>query len=425
MTLRLWSLLRRRLFEEKATAVYDTLDRPLVPILARMEANGIKIDVAKLHELSYHFSRQADVLATSIYEQTGQHFNLASPKQMGDVLFGAMGLPHGKKTKTGAWATDAKTLEDLAAQGHKVVDDILSWRQLTKLISTYTEALPQAINPRTGRVHTSFTLTVTNTGRLSSTDPNLQNIPIRSDDGRQIRTAFVAEAGHRLICLDYSQIELRLVAEMAGIERLKQAFRDGLDIHAATAAEVFGLPLDQVTADKRRAAKAINFGIIYGISGYGLGRQLGVEPAVANAYIKEYMARFPELATFMERTKEFARQHGYVETLWGRKCWIPNIRASGPLRAFAERQAINAPLQGTAADIVKRAMIVVDRYLLDNPQMGGRLLLQVHDELVVEAPETEAAELGATLGRLMEGVCDLSIPLVVGVGTGPNWDQAH
>jgi DNA polymerase-1 len=325
----------------------------------------------------------------------------------------------------GAYSTDAKTLEDLAAQGHDIVDDIIQWRQLAKLRSTYTESLQQQINPKTDRVHTSFNLTVTNTGRLSSTDPNLQNIPIRTEEGRLIRTAFVPEKGCKLISIDYSQIELRLVAEMAGLKRLQEAFKNNQDIHALTASEVFGIPLAEVNSERRRAAKAINFGIIYGISGFGLARQLGTDNSTASAYIKTYMQRFPELAAYMADTKAFAKKHGYVETLLGRVIHVPGITSkNGAERSFAERQAINAPIQGTAADIMKLAMIAVDR-VIQQQKMPAKILLQVHDELVIEVEENAVETVGNAAKNAMENVYHMDTPLIAEWGSGNNWDEAH
>ncbi len=425
ITFRLHSVLKQRLIEEKMVSVYERLDRPLVSIIARMETAGIKVDPLILKEMSADFTKQLDIYQQKVFDQAGQEFNLASPKQMGEVLFDNLGLPGGKKTKTGAWSTDAKTLEELSAKGHDIIDDILHWRQLAKLKSTYTDALQTQIDPKTGRVHTSFGLTATSTGRLSSSDPNLQNIPIRTEEGRKIRQAFVARSGYKMVCIDYSQVELRLVAEMANIERLKQAFRDGIDIHSLTASEVFGIPLDEMNSERRRAAKAINFGIIYGISGYGLARQLGVENHVASDYIKRYMARFPELEEFMENTKKFAKENGYVETLYGRKCWVPDISSSHySRRAFAERQAINAPIQGTAADIMKRAMINVDKALA-KMDLDATLLLQIHDELIFEVLGKDVDATIDLVKHEMESVIELGVPLIADAGVGDNWDQAH
>lgn len=425
ITYRLHEVLKPRLAQEKMTSIYERLDRPLISIIAKMESRGIKVDPLILKEMSADFAKGLEEYQKKVFDQAGQEFNLASPKQMGEVLFDNMGLTGGKKTKTGAWSTDAKTLEELSAQGHTIIDDILAWRQLAKLKSTYTDALQNQIDTKTGRVHTSFALTATSTGRLASSDPNLQNIPIRTEEGRKIRTAFIADKGNKLVCIDYSQVELRLVAEMAGIERLKQAFRDGIDIHTMTASEVFGIPIDEMTSERRRAAKAINFGIIYGISGFGLARQLGVDNATAADYIKRYMARFPELETFMEETKDFAKSHGYVETLYGRRCWVPDIASSNyPRRAFAERQAINAPIQGTAADIMKRAMINVDR-VLGASGLQAKMLLQIHDELIFEVLEKDVDATIALVKKEMESVIKMDVPLVAEAGVGDNWDEAH
>ncbi len=424
-TLRLYDIFKPRLAPEKMAAVYEDIERPLIPVIARMELTGVKVDQAVLKNLSQAFGEKIATLEEEIQKKAGHPFNVGSPKQLGVVLFDEMGLPGGSKTKTGDWSTAVDVLEDLAAQGHDFVEKILEWRHLSKLKSTYTEALQAAINPANGRVHTSFAMASTSTGRLSSSDPNLQNIPIRSEEGRMIRRAFVAAPGYTLLSADYSQVELRLAAELAGIETLKQAFRDKEDIHAITASKVFGIPLSEMTPDVRRQAKAINFGIIYGISGFGLSRQIGVTPGEAGTFIKQYMARFPELATFMEETKAYGRQHGYVRTRYGRKCVIPGITdKNAARRAGAERQAINAPLQGTAADLVKMAMVRID-HLIRAGKIDARMLLQVHDELVFEVPEAKAAEVSALIRAEMEAVADFSIPLEASAGTAANWADAH
>lgn len=424
-TLRLYHQLKPRLAPEKMAGVYEDIERPLADIIARMEFVGIKVDPLVLRSLSQTFGVKIMALEEEIHKLAGHTFNVGSPKQLGSVLFDEMGLTGGTKTKTGEWSTSADVLEDLAAQGHSFVEKILEWRHLSKLKSTYTEALQEAINPATGRVHTSFSMALTNTGRLSSSDPNLQNIPIRTEEGRLIRTAFVAEAGHLLISADYSQIELRLVAEMAGIEALKQAFRSGEDIHALTASQVFGVPLDQMTPDIRRKAKAINFGIIYGISGFGLAKQLDCSTGEASCYIKQYLSRFPELAVFMDRAKAEARENGFVRTLYGRKCVIAGIHdKNAARRSFAERQAINAPLQGTAADLIKMAMIRVDQMIMKE-NLPARLLLQVHDELILEAPESEAERIAERVKTAMESVAKFSIPLVAEAQYAKNWSEAH
>lgn len=425
ITLRLYNIFKPRIVPEHMTTVYETLERALAPVIADMEFTGIRVDPAFLRRMSNDFAKKIDALERTIHEMAGQAFNIASPKQLGDVLFGAMGLQGGRKTKTGGYSTGADVLEELSGQ-HPIVDAILEWRGLSKLKSTYADALPEAINPRTGRVHTSFSLAGTNTGRLSSSDPNLQNIPIRTEDGRKIREAFIPADGHLLLSVDYSQIELRLAAEMADIKALKQAFHDGIDVHAATASQVFGVPLDQMTPDIRRNAKAINFGIIYGISGFGLAKQLGIGNAEAAEYIKKYLARFPELKTFMDGAKEFARQHGYVETLYGRKCFVRGINDKNPaMRSFAERQAINAPLQGTAADIMKRAMIALVPALAQ-AGLGAKMLLQVHDELLFEVPEAEKDATEKLVKQVMEAAGPgISLPLVVEAGWGQNWAEAH
>jgi DNA polymerase-1 len=367
-------------------------------------------------------------LEGEIYGLAGMEFNLGSPKQLGEILFDKLQLGGGKKTKTGAYSTDAAILEQLALT-HDLPRRVLDWRQLSKLKSTYTDALVEQIDPQTGRVHTCYSLAATSTGRLSSTEPNLQNIPIRTEEGRKIRKAFVAEPGHVLLSADYSQIELRLAAHVAEIEALKEAFVKGQDIHALTASEVFQVPMEQLDRETRRRAKAINFGIIYGISSFGLAAQLGIPQAEAAQYIKAYFARFPGIRDYMDRTKELCRAQGYVETLFGRKCFIPGIRdGNAARRQGAERQAINAPLQGTAADIVKRAMVRLPKRLKD-ADLKARMLLQVHDELLFEVPEDETERTAVVVKEVMEAACDprcvLSVPLVVETGAATNWDAAH
>ena len=428
VTLRLWQVLKPRLRTEQVTTVYETLERPLVPVLAAMEQAGIKVDRPMLSRLSADFSQRMAALEAQAHEQAGREFNIGSPKQLGEILFDEMNIPGGKKTKTGAWVTDADVLEGLAEEGHPLPRTIVDWRTLSKLRSTYTEALQAAIKPETGRVHTSYMMAGAQTGRLSSTDPNLQNIPVRTEEGRKIREAFIAEDGNVLVSADYSQIELRILAHMADIPALKQAFKDGLDIHAMTASEMFGVPVEGMDPMVRRQAKAINFGIIYGISGFGLARQLGIPQSEAAAYIKEYFKRFPGIRQYMDETKAFAHETGYVRTAFGRKINLPDMKAKGPARAFAERQAINAPLQGTAADIIKRAMIRMPEALAA-AGLTARMLLQVHDELVFECPEKEADKLIKVAQDTMSGAdgpsIKLSVPLVVEAKAAKNWAAAH
>jgi DNA polymerase-1 len=425
ITLRLWRALKPRLALERMVTVYETLERPLVPVIAAMEATGVLVDRAVLAALSRDFAGRLFELEGEIHRLAGHSFNVGSPKQLAEVLYGELGLAGGRKGKTGTLSTDSATLEPLAEQGSEIAQKVLDWRQLAKLKSTYTDALQEQIDPKTGRVHTAFALAATSTGRLSSTDPNLQNIPIRTEEGRKIRTAFVAPPGHRLLSVDYSQIELRLVAEIAGIEALKQAFRDGTDIHALTASQVFGVPLAEMTPELRRQAKAINFGIIYGISGYGLGRQLGITTGAANAFIKDYLDRFHELRDWMETTKAFCRANGFVRTQFGRKCHIQGINDRNPARrSFAERQATNAPIQGTAADIMKRAMVRMPD-ALRAAGLQARLLLQVHDELLFEVADSEADATAALVRRVMEAAASLSVPLIAEAGLGANWAEAH
>ena len=429
VTLRLWRVLKPRLAAEAMTSVYETLERPMVPVLARMERRGISIDRQVLARLSGEFAKRALALEEEIRALAGEPLNPGSPKQLGDILFGKMGLPGGTKTKTGAWATGARALEELAEDGHALPQKILDWRQVAKLRSTYTDALPGYVNPTTHRVHTSFALASTTTGRLSSSEPNLQNIPIRNEEGRKIRRAFVAEPGRKLISADYSQIELRLLAEVANVPALREAFREGIDIHALTASEMFGVPVQDMPGDIRRRAKAINFGIIYGISAFGLANQLGIEREEAGAYIKKYFERFPGIRDYMDETREFARAHGYVLTLFGRKCHYPDIRNSNPsIRAFNERAAINARLQGSAADIIRRAMVRVEPALAE-AGLNAQMLLQVHDELIFEAPEAEVEQSLPVIKKVMEDAphpaVHLSVPLRVDARAAGNWDEAH
>ena len=425
VALRLWHALRPTLRTTCSLAIYEQVERRLVPVLMRMEQAGVKVDEAELRRMSADFAARMAVMETEIHAKAGRSFNLGSPKALGEILFDEMKLPGGKRMQTGAWGTDVVVLQTLADQGHELPARIIAWRQLSKLRSTYTEALVQQINPDTGRVHTSFAQAITSTGRLSSTDPNLQNIPIRTEEGGRIRRAFVAEPGHVLVSCDYSQIELRLMAHVADIAPLKEAFATGQDIHARTASEVFGVPMEGMDGATRRRAKAINFGIIYGISAFGLARQLSIEPPEAKLYIDAYFARYPGIRAYMERTKEEARIHGYVLTPFGRRCFVPGIADKGAQRrAYAERQAINAPLQGGAADIIKRAMVRLPDALAQ-AGLSARLLLQVHDELLFEAPEAEAAETAAVAKRVMEGAEHISVPLVVETGTGHSWADAH
>jgi len=429
VTLRLWQLLKPRLVAERVTGVYETLERPLVPVLARMERRGITIDRPVLSRLSGDFAQRAGTLEAEIQELAGGPLNPGSPKQIAEFLFGKLGLPGGTKTKTGQWSTGARVLDDLAEQGHPLPQKILDWRQVTKLKSTYTDALPDHVDPSTHRVHTSYALASTTTGRLSSSEPNLQNIPIRNEEGRKIRRAFIASEGHKLVSADYSQIELRLLAEIADIPALRKAFREGLDIHAMTASEMFGVPVKDMPGEVRRRAKAINFGIIYGISAYGLAAQLGIAREEAGAYIRKYFERFPGIRAYMDETKAFAKKNGYVLTLFGRKCHYPDIASSNAsIRAFNERAAINARLQGTAADIIRRAMVRMDAALAKH-KLSAQMLLQVHDELVFEVPDGEVASTLPVIEKVMEDApmpaLSLSVPLAVEARAADNWDAAH
>ena len=425
ITLRLHTLMKPRLAREHMTTVYERLERPLVYVLEEMERTGIKVDAKKLKDFSADFEKRMAELETHAHKLAGHEFNVGSPKQVGEILFDEMSLDGGKKGKTGAYSTSADVLEDLIIQGHELPQTILDWRQLQKLKSTYTDALVETINPDTGRVHTSFSQAVTSTGRLSSNDPNLQNIPIRSEEGRKIRQAFVADKGHVLMSADYSQIELRLLAHVADIESLKQAFADGQDIHAITASEIFDVPMDGMDPMVRRQAKAINFGIIYGISAFGLARQLSIPRGDAQRYIEAYFERYPGIKDYMERTKKQAHDLGYVETEFGRKCHVRGINEKNQaVRGNAERAAINAPFQGGAADIIKRAMVRV-QHALDDAKLGARMLLQVHDELIFEVPEKEVEKTKSVVKDVMESAARLNVPLEVDIGTGANWDEAH
>lgn len=425
ITLRLWQLFKPQLHRVQVTTVYETLERPLVPVLAEMEMHGVKVDRDVLSRMSNAFAQKMAGLEAEIHELAGEPFNVGSPAQVGEILFDKMSLPGGTRGKTGKYSTPADVLEDLATE-HEMPARILDWRQLQKLKSTYTDALQGHINPDTGRVHTSYSITGANTGRLASTDPNLQNIPVRTEEGRRIREAFVAEPGNVMVSLDYSQIELRILAHIADIPALKQAFADGLDIHAMTASEMFDVPLDQMTPDIRRRAKAINFGVIYGISGFGLARNLRIPRAEAQEFIDRYFERFPGIRTYMDDTIAFAKEHGFVQTLFGRKIHTPEINAKGPHAGFARRAAINAPIQGTAADVIRRAMVRMPDAIRDLP---AKMLLQVHDELLFEVAE-DAVDATITAARdVMEGAADpavrLDVKLVVDAGRGANWAEAH
>jgi DNA polymerase-1 len=436
VTLRLWMTLKPRLAAERMTSVYETLERPLVCVLADMERTGIKVDKSILARLTSTFAQRVARLETEIYELAGHKFNLGSPRQLGEFLFDNLKLPGGRKTKTGQWETRAGLLDDLAAsedlpeQHRKLINVMLEWRQLTKLMSTYTESLPHHINPETGRIHTSYALASTTTGRLASTDPNLQNIPIRTKEGREIRTAFIAEPGHKLISADYSQIELRVLAHIADIPQLRNAFAEGLDIHAMTASEMFGVPVRDMPPDVRRRAKAINFGIIYGISAFGLAAQLGIAKQEAGEYITTYFKRFPGIRDYMESTKQRARERGFVETIFGRRIHYPEINTRNPsMRGFLERAAINAPIQGSAADIIRRAMIRMPAALQKARLRSVRMLLQVHDELVFEAKAAEADKALPTIRKVMEKAAEpavrLAVPVHVDAKAADNWEAAH
>ena len=426
VTLRLWQHLRPRLLEERMVTVYETLDRPLSPIVTEMERWGIRVDAHRLRQLSAEFTQRMAALEDQAYKLAGRSFNLGSPKQLGEVLFDEMSLGGaGRKTKTGAYATGAEVLEELALAGHELPRVILDWRQLQKLTRTYTDTLVQQVNPDTGRVHTCYSLAATSTGRLSSNEPNLQNIPIRTEEGRKIREAFVPEDGHLLVSADYSQIELRILADIADITPLKDAFANDVDIHRVTASQMFGMPVAEVGSDLRRSAKTINYGIVYGIGAFGLAQRLGIPQAQAKAYIDSYFEQYPGIRAYMDKAKAEAREKGYVTTLYGRRCYIPEINVKLPSRrAYAERAAINAPIQGSAADIMKRAMLHTWRDLKRKlPEV--RMLLSVHDELVFEVPERQVDDAQAVIKRTMERAAAMSVPLVVEVGHGASWEKAH
>jgi len=426
ITLRLWKLFKPMLHESSVTKVYETLERPLIPVLAKMEMNGIKVDRNTLSRMSNNFAQSMSGLEAEIYNLAGQTFNVGSPKQLGEILFDKLELPGGKKGKTGAYGTGVDVLEDLASEGHELPVKVLDWRQMSKLKSTYTDALQGHINPNTGRVHTSYVISGASTGRLSSTDPNLQNIPIRSEAGRKIREAFIAEEGNVLLSLDYSQIELRILAHIAKIDTLKQAFHEGQDIHALTASQMFNVPLENMDPMVRRQAKAINFGVIYGISGFGLARNLRIPRKEAQSFIDTYFERFPGIRTYMDETVSFAKENGYVETLFGRKIHTSEINAKGPQAGFAKRAAINAPIQGTAADIIRRAMVQMPNAIAHLPV---KMLLQVHDELIFEVSKDALNETTEVVRKIMEKasepVVKLDVPLVVDAGFGDNWSEAH
>lgn len=426
VTLRLWQMFKPQLHASKVTTVYETLERPLVPVLATMEMNGIKVDRDHLSRMSNNFAQKMAALEDEIHGLAGRSFNVGSPKQLGEILFDEMGLTGGKKGKTGAYATGVDVLEDLAAEGHDLPARVLDWRQMSKLKSTYTDALQTHINAETGRVHTSYSIAGASTGRLASTDPNLQNIPVRTEAGRRIREAFVPDEGNVLLSLDYSQIELRILAHIAKIPELQQAFADGIDIHALTASEMFGVPLDEMTPEVRRQAKGINFGVIYGISGFGLARNLRIPRKEAQGFIDRYFERFPGIRNYMDDTVAFAKEHGFVQTLFGRKIHTPEINAKGPQAGFSKRAAINAPIQGTAADVIRRAMIRMPAAIAHLP---ARMLLQVHDELLFEVPKDAVDETIDVVRGIMEGAAmpavQIDVPLIVDAGQGANWAEAH
>ncbi len=421
----LHSILKTQLFENNLVELYEKFERGLSNVLYKMEKAGVKIDLDRLKILSDEFAIKISKTEASIYAQAGCEFNIGSPKQLSQILFEKLGLTPGKTKKTGNISTDADTLEQLSYQGHVIADDILAWRHFSKLKSTYIDALPKQVNEITGRVHTNFSMAVTTTGRLSSNNPNLQNIPIRTLEGTKIRESFIAEENYQLISADYSQVELRILADIADIGSLKSAFKENKDIHAITAAKIFGIPIDEVTSDMRRKAKAINFGIIYGISSFGLAKQLEISNVDAAKYIEAYFKEYPGIELYMKNTKQFAFDNGYVSTLFGRKCFTPNIKdKNGAIRAFAQRAAINAPIQGTAADIIKKAMIKLDQLFLAQ-NLKTKMILQVHDELLFEAPLDEVDLVSNLVKKTMENIVSLSVPLIVDVRNGYSWADIH
>ena len=429
ITFRLWKILKPKLLEEKVSSVYETIERPLAKVIMDMEKNGVCIDEEILKDLSLKFQKEILSIETKCFEIVGSEFNLGSPKQIGEILFDKLKIKGGKKTPSGAWSTDAETLNFLASSGHALPKLLLEWRGLSKLKSTYTDALPTFVNKKTKRIHTSYSMSSTSTGRLSSSDPNLQNIPIKNDEGRMIRSAFIAEPGSSLISADYSQIELRIIAHISDDNNLKDAFKNDIDIHSLTASEVFGIALKDMNQDIRRKAKAINFGIIYGISAFGLSNQLDISRSEASDYIRSYFEKFPSIRDYMETTKEFAKDNGYVKTLFGRKCFIDESINRGPGgKAFMERAAINAPIQGTAADIIKRAMIKIPKYF-EKENLGTKMIMQVHDELIFETKDNEIEETMSIVTREMseahKPVINLSVDLKVEAASGKNWEQAH
>lgn len=421
--LRLYEVLKHRMVNERKTHIYEFFDRPLIEVLYKMERRGVKVNAQELKGLSAYFDERIKGLEAKIFALSGEEFNIGSPKQIGEILFAKMGLK-GKKTASGAWATGADVLENLADDGVELAGLILDWRELSKLKSTYSDAISELLDGNS-RVHTTYAIAATNTGRLASSNPNLQNIPIRSEEGKKIRSCFIAQKGYKIISCDYSQVELRLLAEVADVKRLKQAFAEGVDVHAATASHVFGVPMDKVDSSLRRQAKAINFGIVYGISAFGLAKNIGVEPAQAKAYIDAYFAQMPEIKDYMNRTIEFAHKNGYVETPFGRKCSTFGINDSNKrVVANAERAAINAPIQGGAADIIKQAMIKMERVLEQNGYKT-KMLLQVHDELIFEAPDEEVPQVMPLIKEVMENIINSSVKFVAEAGVGENWTQAH
>jgi DNA polymerase-1 len=421
----LYKKLRHRLFQENDTDLYLNIEKPLIIALADMEIAGIKINISDLKSLSSIFASEIEKLEQEIYQLTGITFNIGSPKQLGEVLFDKLGFKGGKKSKkTGAYSTDINVLQSLADEGNLIIVKILQWRHVSKMKTTYTDALPKQV-ASDGRIHSCFEMAVTNTGRLSSRDPNLQNIPIRSEDGNKIRKAFIAEKGHQLICADYSQIELRLLSHVADIAVLQDAFKYNMDIHAVTASQMFGTDVSEVTSEQRRKAKMINFGIIYGISAFGLAQRLGISRNEASDYIKQYFEQYPGIEAYMQKTIEFARENGFVQTIWGRKCYVNGINdRNAAIRQFSERAAINAPLQGTAADIIKKALIVLDREIKAQ-KLNARIILQVHDELVLEVQDDHADQVKKLVKNIMENVISLSVPTTVDVMIGNSWQEIH
>ncbi len=429
ITFKLYKTLKKRIISEKVLSVYEYIEKPLITVLAKMEQEGIKVDIKQLQSLGSVFQKKISKIEKEIFKLAGIEFNIASPKQLGEILFDKIGLEGGKKGKSGSYSTNVDILENLSYQGHKIAEFLLEWRQISKLKNTYTHSLINEVNKKTSRIHTSYSMAATNTGRLSSTDPNLQNIPIRTDEGKKIRNAFVSKKGFKLVSLDYSQIELRLLAHIGKVENLKKAFDQNVDIHKKTASQIFNVGLKDVDDNLRRKAKTVNYGIIYGISAFGLAKQLNILRSEADMILKEYFKNYKEILNYIDETTDYCKNNGFVKTLFGRKCYIDGINNKNlSFRNFAIRAAVNAPIQGSAADVIKKAMIKVDKFL-EEKQTKSKMILQVHDELLFEMHESEINYLLMDIKKIMENSTlpeiELDIPLVADIGQGYNWAEAH